>query len=72
MQINLKLDTTVIGYAMSATIFCIGLALSARVMHQAPGDTAWAGLSTMVFPLGISYLTLMVTEGIRTLQSGKQ
>ena len=72
MQIDIKLDTTIVGYAMSATMFCIGLAMSARAMHQASGDTAWVGLSTIVFPLGLSFVIFIVTEGVRALQSGKQ
>ena len=72
MQLNVKLDTIIVGYAMSATVFCIGLALSARAMHQASGDSAWIGLSTIMFPLGMSFVIFLVTEGVKALQSGEE
>ena len=71
MQFNIRLDVISIGYAMSATLFCIALALTARAMHSASGfeEVGWIGLATITMPLGMSFISFLVTEVIRVLNS---
>ena len=71
MQLQLNLDRLMLGYVMSAALFCIALALAAKDMHSTSGleDTGWAGLATIVIPLGMSFVTFLITEVIQQLAS---
>ena len=75
MQFQIKVDRLMLGYAMSATLFCIALALAARAMHAESGGLSgveavgWSGLSTIVIPLGMSFVAFLITEVIQQLAS---
>lgn len=71
MQFEINLDRLMLGYAMSAALFCIALALAAKAMHSASGAeaTGWAGLATIVIPLGMSFVAFLITEVIQQLAS---
>ena len=71
MQLQINLDRLMLGYAMSAALFCIALALAAKAMQSASGveATGWAGLSTIVIPLGMSFVTFLITEALQQLAS---
>lgn len=71
MQFEIKLNRLMVGYAMSATLFCIALALAAKAMHATSGfeDRGWAGLATIVIPLGMSFVAFLITEVLQQLAS---
>ena len=78
MQFQINLDRLMLGYAMSAALFCIALALAARAMHAESGGLSdveavgWAGLSTIVMPLGMSFVAFLITEVIQQLASSSE
>ena len=72
MQINLKLDLVVAGYALAAIIFCLALATASKIAYDARGfngDGSWAALSFMVTPLALSFLIAIITEAIREMRN---